>query len=37
MLDSDVPSDPGARTSSIDFNMAHACLQIIVSNLGLYI
>ena len=27
MLDSDVPPDPGATTSSIDFNMAHAHLQ----------
>ena len=27
MLDSDVPPDPGATMSSIDFNMAHACLQ----------
>ena len=29
MLDSDVPPDPGATTSSIDFNMAHARLQLL--------
>ena len=37
MLDSDVPPDPGATTSSIDFNMAHAPLQLLRVILIIYL